>query len=159
MRVSITTTAAAVALLGVSNAQPAAATPASSLFSTGSPDGKIATATRPGTATEIELADDFFLTGPTTLTSATFTGLVPAGSNPTDVVVEIYRVFPLDSDTTRTSGSPVFSTTQVPTRVNSPSDVALDSRDSSSPGELRHVHRRGRLRGSSTAAAPTCCSV
>jgi hypothetical protein len=32
----------------------------------------------------------------------------------------------------RTSGPPIFSTSQVPTRVNSPSDVAFDSRDSSS---------------------------
>ena len=48
------------------------------------------------------------------------------------VVVEIYRVFPNDSDVGRTSGAPVFSTAQVPTRVNSPSDVALDSRDFSS---------------------------
>jgi hypothetical protein len=47
-----------------------------------------------------------------------------------DVVVEIYRVFPKDSDVGRTSGPPTFSTSQVPTRVNSPSDVALDSRDS-----------------------------
>jgi hypothetical protein len=46
------------------------------------------------------------------------------------VVVEIYRVFPDDSDVDRTSGPPTFSTDQVPTRVNSPSDVALDARDS-----------------------------
>ena len=45
------------------------------------------------------------------------------------VIVEIYRVFPNDFDVGRTSGAPVFSTAQVPTRVNSPSDVALDSRD------------------------------
>jgi hypothetical protein len=37
-----------------------------------------------------------------------------------------------DSDVGRTSGGPIFSTSQVPTRVNSPSDVAFDSRDSSS---------------------------
>jgi hypothetical protein len=48
------------------------------------------------------------------------------------VVVEIYRVFPQDSDVGRTSGPPTFSTSQVPTRVNSPADVELDSRDSSS---------------------------
>jgi hypothetical protein len=47
-----------------------------------------------------------------------------------DVVVEIYRVFPNLSDVNRTSGFPVFSTSNVPTRFNSPSDVALDSRDS-----------------------------
>jgi hypothetical protein len=44
--------------------------------------------------------------------------------------VEIYQVFPNDSNVGRTSGPPVFSTNQVPTRVNSPSDVALVSRDS-----------------------------
>jgi hypothetical protein len=57
------------------------------------------------------------------------------GATPSDVgevVVEIYRVFPALSDVGRTSGPPTFSTTQVPTRVNSPSDVALDSRDSTS---------------------------
>jgi hypothetical protein len=94
----------------------------------------VATATRRGTAGafEIESADDFVLTNPTTLTSATFTGLVPAGTTPTDVVVEIYGVFPQASNVGRTSGPPTFSTSQVPTRVNSPSDVALDSRDSAS---------------------------
>jgi hypothetical protein len=50
-------------------------------------------------------------------------------------VVEIYRVFPNDSDVGRTSGPPTFSTPNVPTRVNSPSDVALLSRDSAA-GEL-----------------------
>src|SRR5262249_9462627 len=40
------------------------------------------------------------------------------------------RVFPDDSDVDRTSGPPTFSTDQVPTRVNSPSDVAFDARDS-----------------------------
>ena len=67
--------------------------------------------------------------------SATFTGLLPSGASPVDVVVEIYRVFPKDSDVGRTSGPPTFSTPQAPTRVNSPSDVALDSRDSAS-GDL-----------------------
>jgi hypothetical protein len=101
-------------------------------FSTGDPDGLMATASRPGAvgAFEIETADDFVLTGATTLNSATFTGLVPGGSSVQSVAVEIYRVFPNDSDIGRTSGSPTFSTSQVPTRVNSPSDVALDSRDS-----------------------------
>jgi hypothetical protein len=45
-------------------------------------------------------------------------------------------VFPKDSDVGRTSGPPTFSTPEVPTRVNSPSDVALDSRDSAASGEL-----------------------
>ena len=45
-----------------------------------------------------------------------------------NVVVEVYRVFPADSNVGRTSGPPMFSTPNVPTRVNSPSDVALDER-------------------------------
>ena len=102
-------------------------------FSTGNPDGKLGAASRPsgGGAFEIESADDFVLANQTTINSATFTGLVPAGSAVGSVVVEIYRVFPQDSVVGRTSGPPTFSTLQVPTRVNSPSDVALDSRDSS----------------------------
>lgn len=110
-------------------------------FSTGLPDGRLATASQPGNNTpiEIESADDFVLANPTQITSATFTGLLPSGaplSNIGQVVVEIYRVFPTDSDVGRTSGPPTFSTSQVPTRVNSPSDVAFDSRDSLATGEL-----------------------
>ena len=103
-------------------------------FSAGEPDAKIATATQPSGAggSEIESADDFILTDPTSITHATFTGLlVPtpgAAPSVSEIVVEIYRVFPNDSDTTRTP--------QVPTRVNSPSDVAFDSRDSATPGKL-----------------------
>jgi hypothetical protein len=127
------TLAISVAVIGLLPAAPAAAqTPF--FFNTGNPDGKIATATRPDTGApfEIESADDFVLTHSTSITSATFTGLVPAGATVGEVVVEIYRVFPKDSDINRTSGPPTFSTTQVPTRVNSPSDVAFDSRDSTS---------------------------
>src|SRR5215472_9265334 len=123
-------------LIGLLPALPAAAT--QFFFTTGSPDGKIATATRPDTgAFEIESADDFVLTSPTAITSATFTGLL-TGANPTigQVVVEIYRVFPNDSNVGRTSGPPTFSTANVPTRVNSPSDVAFASRDSAAVGEL-----------------------
>ena len=111
-------------------------------FSTGNPDGKIATASRPSSAgkIEIESADDFAVSGGTlSLTSATFQGLIPTGaplSSISSVGVEIYRVFPLDSDVTRTSGAPTFSTSQVPTRVNSPSDVELASRTSVSGGGL-----------------------
>jgi hypothetical protein len=103
-------------------------------FSTGNPDGKIATASRPenGAKFEIESADDFALTQFTSLTSATFTALLTGGAttaNIGEVRVEIYRVFPDDSNVGRTSGSPTFSTPQVPTRVNSPSDVELADRD------------------------------
>jgi len=122
-------------LLGCLVALPAAAD--TTFFSTGDTDGKIATATRPESAGkfEIESADDFILTQSTSITGATFTGLI-TGPSPLisvgEVRVEIYRVFPKDSDVGRTSGPPTFSTSQVPTRVNSPSDVALDTRDSTS---------------------------
>jgi hypothetical protein len=122
-----------VFLSGLASGLPAtAADPV--FFSTGNPDGLIAAASRPSSpgVFEIETADDFVLANPTTINSATFTGLVPSGSSVGSVTVEIYRVFPLDSNVGRTSGAPLFSTAQVPTRVNSPSDVALDSRSSAS---------------------------
>ena len=112
------------------------------LFSTGTVTNSMASASRPATGAsfEIESADDFFLTGNASITSATFTGLIvaAAGQMPTigDIVVEIYRVFPALSDVGRTSGPPTFSTPNVPTRVNSPSDVELEGRDSSASGEL-----------------------
>ncbi len=126
-----TVASAAAVVLGFAAVTPATAEPF--FFSTGNPDGRMATATRPdsGGAFEIEAADDFALTGSTTINSASFTGLLPTGSSVTDVVIEIYRVFPNDSNVGRTSGAPTFSTSQVPTRVNSPSDVAFASRDSS----------------------------
>jgi len=101
------------------------------------PTNQMATASRPesGNQFEIASADDFVLTLNANITGATFTGLVPHDfnlSNIGSVVVEIYRVFPNDSDVSRTSGPPTFSTVNVPTRVNSPSDVALDSRESGS---------------------------
>ncbi len=94
-------------------------------FSTGDPDGKIATASRPGgPALEIESADDFVLSQSTSITSATFFGLMPSRATVSQVRVEIYRVFPADSQ------SPPSG--QVPTRTNSPSDVELVDRDSAS---------------------------
>jgi len=110
-------------------------------FNTGNPDGRLATASRtdsPGKI-EIESADDFVATTQIALTSATFTGLLPTGFNPaniTEVQVEIYRVFPNDSNVGRTTGPPTFGTPQVPTRVNSPSDVAFDTRNSLVAGGL-----------------------
>jgi hypothetical protein len=126
-----------LALFGLLGATPAAADTV--FFSTGNPDGKMATASRPGTPGkfEIESADDFALTSETSLTSATFTGLLPTGSalsNIKDVDVEIYGVFPVNSNVGRTSGPPTFSTSQVPTRVNSPSDVEIADRDSGGGG-------------------------
>jgi hypothetical protein len=121
------------AIIFVATPLPAVADPF--FFSTGNPDGKIATATRPESPVtfEIETGDDFGLTAQTSITSATFTGLLTGvAPNIGQVVVEIYQVFPNGSDVGRTSGAPTFSTNQVPTRVNSPSDVALDSRADSS---------------------------
>lgn len=108
-------------------------------FSTGAPDGRMAMASRPGSGPgsggnqETEAADDFILSSSRSITDATFVGLLPSGLDATDIAqvrAEIYRVFPNDSDTTRTSGAPLFSTSQVPTRVNSPSDVEFADRDS-----------------------------
>ena len=47
---------------------------------------------------EIEAADDFILSTQALLNSATFTGLIPSGCwSVSNVTIEIYRVFPLDS--------------------------------------------------------------
>src|SRR5215468_9179092 len=112
----------------------ATASAAPFFFTTGDPDGRLGAATRPDSRgkIEIEAADDFILPSETCITQATFTGLLFHGGRGEirDVVVEIYRVFPNDSDVGRTSGPPTFSTAQVPTRVNSPSDVELVDRDS-----------------------------
>jgi hypothetical protein len=101
------------------------------VVNTGNPDGKMAVASRPDSAgkIEIEAADDFILGAATNLVGATFTGLLPSNalvSSIQDVTVEIYRVFPNDSNFP--PDGHVF------TRVNSPSDVAFDSRDSGAGG-------------------------
>ena len=88
-------------------------------FSTGSPDGKIATLSRTASSSklETETADDFVTTVQTRITGATFTGLLVGGATPanvSDVEIELYHVFPLDS-TNPPSG-------RVVTRTNSPSD-------------------------------------
>ncbi len=122
---------ACVFLVGILAAGRAASASVFFHFSTGQPDGKIATASRPGPTSganqETESADDFIVSTPdTVITHATFFGLLPSGvSLSTDISqvrVEIYRVFPKDS-TDPPSGA-------VPTRVNSPSDVEFDDRDS-----------------------------
>src|SRR3954471_8950320 len=97
------------------------------VFSTKQTDLRMGTAALVETANavEIEAADDFLLAGDTRLTGATIVGLLPAGAAITDVqqvVVQIYRVFPLDSNTERVP--------HVPTRANSPADNALLFRDS-----------------------------
>jgi len=111
--------------LGIFLAMPAAGAP---IYNNLTPNNLMAIATRPdvGVPFEIEAGDDFILGSRTTINAASFTGLLVPGTGGTpsasDVVVEIYRVFPKDSDTVRTPN--------VPTRTNSPSDVAFASRDS-----------------------------
>src|SRR5437773_8144470 len=101
-------------------------------FATGSPNtllGALSRRSSPGKV-ETETADDFFLQETTVITHATIFGLIPAGTpleNIRDVEVEVYHVFPMDSDVGRTSGSPTFSTSAVPTRNNSPSDSEIDT--------------------------------
>jgi PEP-CTERM motif-containing protein len=122
-----------VVAVSMLSAAPALADPFT--FGTGNVTNQIAIASRPdaGGKTEREAADDFVTTAQTMITSATFTGLfvgLPGAGAPTlgEVVVEMYRVFPKDSDTVRSPN--------VPTRANSPSDVAFDSRDSAVAGQL-----------------------
>src|ERR1051326_904373 len=108
---------------------------ASFTYSTGAPDFKMASASHPaGSTIEVETADEFVTTGCTTITEAAFAGLLPLGSPSTavtSVAVEIYRIFPADS-TNPPSG-------HVPTRSNSPSDVAFDVRYSVA-GQLGRAH-------------------
>ncbi|RTL44391.1 MAG: PEP-CTERM sorting domain-containing protein [Burkholderiales bacterium] len=108
-------------------ALPALAGPV--VFSTGGVDGRMAAASRPATPGrfEIETADDFTVSSRTRYTHATVTGLLTGGAGLADiqsVATEVYRVFPNDANTGRTPN--------VPTRTNSPSDLALTSRDSGS---------------------------
>jgi len=99
-------------------------------FTTGNPNGLMGSASRPGTSAsnfEIESADDFVLTQTTSINRISFFGiLVNGGVSDLDLagtVLEMYRVFPLDSDVNRTPN--------VPTRMNSPSDVEFVGRDTS----------------------------
>src|SRR5438477_6638591 len=115
--------------------QQAEATQKPFFYNNDFPNHIIGTDQRPNSAgkIEIESTDDLLPTNNTTrITNATFTGLIPTGATIESVRVEIYRVFPNDSDVGRTSGPPTFSTSQVPTRVNSPADVAFADRDSGS---------------------------
>src|SRR5438128_6238049 len=87
-----------VLLLAVIGVTPSRAMAQSFTFSTGNPDGKIATASRPESAgkNEIETADDFIVTQHTSIDGGSFTGLLPVGDPLSDigqVRVEIYRVF------------------------------------------------------------------
>jgi hypothetical protein len=103
--------------------------PAGFFFSTGLPDAKVATISEPPNAhnshVEFESADDFVVNSETVINRASFTGLLTGGATPkdvNDVFLTIYRVFPNDSDLTRTA--------KVPTRANSPADNEIDNFDS-----------------------------
>lgn len=113
-------------LLGLLPAIPAAATPF--FFSTGAPDGLIATLSRTASAgkLETETADDFATTVLTRITNATFTGLFVGGATPAnvkDVEIELYHVFPVDSVNPPDG--------RVNSRVNSPSDNNFAAADGS----------------------------
>jgi hypothetical protein len=91
------------------------------LFSTGSPNGQIATLSIPGGGPlpETETADDFILGQSAFITGATITGLVPLGTSlaslqAAEIEIELYHVFPADS-TNPPDG-------HGPTRTNSPAD-------------------------------------
>ena len=104
---------------------PAAADPF--FFSTGNPDGKIATLSRPASPgqVETETADDFVLNQATAINSATFTGLLPTGASLNsvrDIEIELYHVFPVDSVNPPDG--------RVLTRVNSPADNQFAAFDS-----------------------------
>ena len=97
------------------------------LFSTGSPDGGIATLSRTASTgkLETETADDFVLGQSALVTGATFTGLFVGGATPAninDVEIELYHVFPVDS------ANPPDG--RVLTRTNSPSDNQFAAFDS-----------------------------
>jgi hypothetical protein len=130
-QVSRTVLAVAPVLLGLALYSVPSAAAATFAFSTGNPDGRMAMASRPDSPgkPEIEAADDFVLSAATAITHATFTGLLPSSGSVQAIDLEIYRVFPLDSNTTRIP--------LVPTRVNSPSDVDFQERDSTQ-GQLSY---------------------
>jgi len=104
----------------------AAAQEAQVVVNTGNPDGKVgALSRRPGAnKLETETADDFVLKQTTVLTGASITGLISSAmplANITNVEVELYHVFPLDS----ANADPLAG--NVPSRTNSPSDVEIDA--------------------------------
>jgi len=115
--------ATAILMIGIGLAEPAWAE--HFFFSTGNPDGRLGALSRrpsPGKI-ETETADDFALTETTVISQAVITGLIVPNTLPlasiSQVEVELYHVFPLDSDLSRTI--------RVPTRVNSPADVEIDT--------------------------------
>src|SRR5215831_19309856 len=119
MKAYIAAASAAALSVGLVAAAPAMADVFS--FSTGNPDGKLGSLSQPpGLGLETETADDFVLTDATVISRAIVHGLIASGSDASDikqVEVEVYHVFPEDSDTTRTPA--------VVTRANSPADVEI----------------------------------
>src|SRR2546426_11362921 len=115
--------ATAILMIGIGLAEPAWAE--HFFFSTGNRDGRVGALSRvpsPGKI-ETETADDFALTETTVISHAVITGLIVPNTMPlasiSQVEVELYHDFPLDSDLSRTI--------RVPTRVNSPADVEIDT--------------------------------
>jgi IPT/TIG domain len=95
-------------------------------FSTGAPDGQIATLSRTASTgkLETETADDFTTSLPTNITDASFIGLLVGGATPADVKdveIELYHVFHVDSTFPPDN--------RVITRVNSPSDSNFAAAD------------------------------
>ena len=133
MKAYIAAVSAAALSVGLVAAAPAMADVFS--FSTGNPDGKLGSLSQPpGPGLETETADDFVLTDATVISRATVHGLIASGLGVSDikqVEVEVYHIFPIDSDTTRKPA--------VVTRVNSPADIEIGAatRDSgASPATL-----------------------
>jgi len=133
MKAYIAAASAAALSVGLVAAAPAMADVFS--FSTGNPDGKLGSLSQPpGPGLETETADDFVLTDATVISRATVHGLIASGLGVSDikqVEVEVYHIFPIDSDTTRKPA--------VVTRVNSPADIEIGAatRDSgASPATL-----------------------
>jgi hypothetical protein len=110
---------AAMALCGAAAAQDTQV-----LVNTGNADGLVGALSRRPSAdkVETETADDFVVKQTTVITGAKITGLItPATplSNIANVEVELYHIFPEDSI--------IQSSISVPSRMNSPSDVEIDS--------------------------------
>jgi hypothetical protein len=108
-------------------------------FATGSPNGALGALSRRPSAGKIETetADDFPLTETTVITNATIAGLLPVGTpldNIREVEVEVYHIFPVDSV--------VPESGKVPTRVNSPSDVEIDTATRSRAGGTLEISAR-----------------
>ena len=148
MNAAKTTALALAASLSAFALLASQASAASFSFSTGNPDGKVATLSRPSSPGKIqtETADDFVLTEATLITQATFTGLLPLGgllTSISNVEIEIYHVFPEDSNTNRVL--------TVPTRANSPGDVEID--DATRDGSDGSLSFRATLLSSSFTAS------